>query len=308
MLMITPEAMKLFRGALASAEERQRRKRIEERQAKAKPPKLSQLQHESFLQKAIAVLRRYTASKFEYEGELRHGIRSWLCLRGWRWQQADAVAAQIVEQALNSIGAVRPRWIEGQHEHTHESFYARTRCACCFGPIPLERREGPHGYSLRYCSQRCNDVEGLRARSDPYRKRTWDQMLQDLADKRELRRLTHMRECATCGATFESRRSDAKYCGQACSKQALIYLRPRQCETCGAEFKPANGGEKLGRYCSNECSGLARRRADLERSCPVCFTGFRLRSISDRRKFCSLPCSVTARRLGVVGIVCEAVP
>ena len=132
-------------------------------------------------------------------------------------------------------------------------------------------------------------------------------MLKELADKREIRRIAHMQECATCGEMFESRRPDAKYCGQACAKNALVYLHPRQCEQCGVEFKPANGGEKVGRFCSNECSGLARRRTDLEQSCPVCFTGFRRRSVSDRRKFCSQPCSITARRLGAVGIVCEAV-
>lgn len=88
-------------------------------------------------------------SKFAFEAICRHAIRATLCLRGWGWSDADAVAAQIVAAALNQIGARRPTWKEGQPEWTQDGFapIERTRCIRC--------RSLLEGAQTKYCSDLC---------------------------------------------------------------------------------------------------------------------------------------------------------
>ncbi|MFC5421041.1 hypothetical protein ACFPOB_15900 [Bosea eneae] len=311
MLQITPEGRKLIWAALGGAFRDPWRQRGKitlagPQPAKAKPRKLNRDRQARFVDNCVTIMGDGTPSHFEFEGACRSGIRSGLCEEGWSWREADRAAAIVVETALNRIGAIRPTWAEAQADFAIDPMIERVFCAHCGMRIPPDRVSS-NGTPVKWCSDECGHVARtiLKNKSGERVSRAEHLARCSVATQRTLEE--RATDCAHCGKRFLTRRTDIKYCSQACYHAGQVYLHPRQCEMCGTEFKPANGGEKLGRYCSNECSGLARRRTDLERSCPVCFTGFRLRSVSDRRKFCSLPCSITARRLGAAGIICEAV-
>jgi len=93
------------------------------------------------------------------EGPLRHGIRASLCLRGWKWRDADRAAQATVEGALRRVRAVRPTWSEGQPEHTIHAgtLIERTRCANCHKELVGEQR--------KFCSRGCATKHGQRVHS-----------------------------------------------------------------------------------------------------------------------------------------------
>lgn len=90
-----------------------------------------------------------TGSLFGLEGPLRHGIRSDLCLAGWRWADADQMARELLDEAFRRARAVRPTWNEGQSEWViHQgTLIERTRCANCGKRLPRENR--------KFCSDLC---------------------------------------------------------------------------------------------------------------------------------------------------------
>ena len=90
------------------------------------------------------------ATLMNFEGPCRHGLRSRLCLEGWNWRDADAMAAEIVAAAMRQIGAQRPSWAEGQQEWVQNGSGAmieRTRCVRCHGPLP--------DMHTKFCSDTC---------------------------------------------------------------------------------------------------------------------------------------------------------
>lgn len=146
-------------------------------------------------------------SHFTYEASCRHGLRSSLCLQGWDWQDADAIAAEIVAAALNRIGARRPTWNEGQPEWTQPGILAlaRSRCIRCGTKLP----EG----HFKFCSDLCGtafnqakarqlDAEGSRARDAAYRA-AWSAK-------------QPKRECVECGEPFRPNKPGQRYCGKTC--------------------------------------------------------------------------------------------
>lgn len=79
--------------------------------------------------------------------------------------------------------------------------------------------------------------------------------------------------CQRCGARFETRKYDARYCSGACSSAARresgVDDEARICKYCGQEFY-VNKYSKI-KYCSQSCANLARRSVEKEtRECPVC--------------------------------------
>lgn len=99
---------------------------------------------------AILVTGRPT--RFAFEATCRHVIRSRLCLCGWRWIDADEMAAGIVKEGLRQICARRPTWQQGQPEWAQDGFapILRTRCVRCHTPLP----EG----HTKYCSDVCGQA------------------------------------------------------------------------------------------------------------------------------------------------------
>lgn len=90
-----------------------------------------------------------TGSLFGLEGPLRADIRADLCRQGWRWQDADQMARDLLSEAHRIINATRPTWEEGQQEWAIQigTLIERTRCARCHGPLPA----GHH----KFCSDVC---------------------------------------------------------------------------------------------------------------------------------------------------------
>lgn len=93
-----------------------------------------------------------TATLFGLEGPLRQGIRSDLCLQGWKWDDADLMAREMLDDAFRVVHAIRPSWEEGQLEWTIHAgtLIERTRCVRCHSPLP----EGHH----KFCSHLCNSA------------------------------------------------------------------------------------------------------------------------------------------------------
>lgn len=95
------------------------------------------------------LLRRGDPTPFAFEAPCRHGLRRALCLAGWRWGRADAMADEIVSTCLRAVGAKRPSWNEGQPDWTRQGAFPieRDRCRHCARPMPSER--------WIYCSDEC---------------------------------------------------------------------------------------------------------------------------------------------------------
>ncbi|OYW60375.1 MAG: hypothetical protein B7Z40_20110 [Bosea sp. 12-68-7] len=158
MLMITPEGMKLVRAALAGWNGRTKPAPItlagpQPRKPKAK--RVTEAYRRALIEQTIAIMRKGEPSVFAFEGFMRHGIRSGLCLRGWSWREADDVAADVVGTALARLGAKRPTWQQAQPEWTQEGVLLidRERCVNCGWQLPDGHR--------KYCSSRCaNSMKG----------------------------------------------------------------------------------------------------------------------------------------------------
>lgn len=132
-----------------------RQQRLSARRAKeARRGRLGPARFDAFVSELAGVMRLAfdagtTGSLFGLEGALRHAIRSELCLYGWRWHDADAMARDLMDGAFWAVRARRPTWNEGQPEWTVEAgtLIERTRCARCGAPLP----EGHH----KFCSSLC---------------------------------------------------------------------------------------------------------------------------------------------------------
>jgi len=121
---------------------------------------------------------------FVFEGPLRHGIRSALCLQGWPWAVANVTATELVGEALAGIGAKRPTWAQGQPWHTEGGVVrvAWARCARCHGELP------PSDQHRKYCSRLCRDA-AHRAREHHDEDRTWDAQRKATQELRMIQRI-----------------------------------------------------------------------------------------------------------------------
>jgi hypothetical protein len=176
---------------------------------------------------ALAILRDGHSSPFEFEGALRHGIRSALCLESWSWTDADRAAAETVRKAFSLLGVKRPEWHEGQPEARERDprydFYRR--CLSCGDLID------PDGASS-HCSWYCVRISVNRTYRQQHQER--------VAVAVKLRR-----------AVNPERRK---------AQQRRAYLRWKEkgwlepCETCGKQFHVRTGTDRpASRYCSREC-------------------------------------------------------
>lgn len=96
------------------------------------------------------------ATLFGLEGPLRASLRADLCLRGWKWSDADQAARDIIASAHRIAGAERPDWYEGQPEYTIREgvLIERSRCIKCHKPLPEENH--------KFCSRLCGDAHRHR--------------------------------------------------------------------------------------------------------------------------------------------------
>ena len=127
-----------------------------ERETRPPPPilkTLSSQRKKNLVDAAMDILRDWRSSPFEFEGAVRHGIRSALCLEHWSWRDADHEASQTLGMAFRLLGVERPKWHEGQGEARdwNPKYGAYRRCANCGDLIDPDA-------GLSTCSAWCSKI------------------------------------------------------------------------------------------------------------------------------------------------------
>jgi len=227
---------------------------------------------------AARILGGGRSSKFEYEGAVRHGLRSEFCLGGLPWSKADSRAASIVEKALHQLGATRPTWVEAQPEHTQDGHRPTTYMLCqrCGKPLAADAREGS-----KFCSRTCKDSAHSSFRVHLRRLEGEAGMRAVMAARVEARKKTLGKYlCETCGTEFERKWKPQGYrfCSHGCAGKSEYVLEPQPCAHCGHEFHPGRGHAL---HCSEDCRKAAnkaymkayhaaRHPPPPERPCAVC--------------------------------------
>ena len=108
-----------------------------------------------------------------------------------------------------------------------------------------------------------------------------------MKQKDKKQRKYETRICVTCGTEFEVRiDSKTTHCSMKCSHMHLK-RKIRKCEYCGKEFNTRGSA----RFCSNKCSGLAKRKRTT-RLCEICGKEVtRCDSQFYEHCFCSVECT-----------------
>lgn len=171
MLMITPRSMLLLDmqsetrrrinvALSASGRYRAVEVTLPTRAQKRRQRYADQVYRRKLIDQTAAILRQGEPTSFAFEGFMRHGLRSGLCLRGWSWPAADEMASDIVRSALAQIGAKRPTYQQGQPEWVQYGvvLVERERCVQCGAKLPVGHR--------KFCSSRC-----ARAHNDTLHRR-----------------------------------------------------------------------------------------------------------------------------------------
>lgn len=188
--------------------------------AKAKPRQLNRDKRKHLVDSVAAILKSGEPTHFAFEASCRHGLRSGLCLQGWNWQEADAVAADIVAAALRQIGAVRPTWQQGQPEYTQDGVvvFERTRCIRCGWKLP----DGHHKYCSSICAKnhhaaisRLHEREAMNARV-----RAWYAAWSAKQPEQP---------CEQCGQKFRPSRPGRRFCSKVCANRHNSAMTRRPC-------------------------------------------------------------------------------
>ncbi|MBN7776708.1 hypothetical protein JYP49_05540 [Nitratireductor aquimarinus] len=177
---------------------------------KPKPRRLNRDRRRYLVETAARILKHGVSSKFALEADCRHGLRQNLCLEGWNWQDAETTAKEIVDTALNRIGAQRPSWKEGQPEYTQDGFapIERTRCVRCHGRLP----EG----HFKYCSDVC---------ATGHRRTMEDRTVREARNARVYAyyevwsQKQPEQPCEQCGTPFRPQRPGRRFCSKLCANR-----------------------------------------------------------------------------------------
>lgn len=287
-----------------------------------KTPVFSKDRRKHVLGQVMDLMRDWRQSPFEYEGPVRTGVRSALCLQGHGWQRSDDEAASLVSDSLRQLGATRPTWEQGQR------FYGdpRENCRWCYGPIAEEDMTGNR--SRLFCSDVCArsayvnwDLKGnergnamageayraayrekLPSRSCEHCGKSFKPASENARSKYcstrctgEAQRMTiPERACLKCGTTFRppGTQPDMKYCKRKCYEASKRIHQPRRCQQCSLTFIPRRDDQA---FCSQACAHRERATREVECVCEYCFEHFRAKQANAR--FCSEECSQFARRV-----------
>jgi hypothetical protein len=211
MLMMTPAMLKRLR-----------------RQARAKPRQLGEQRRKLVIATVARIIRDdfqagLIPTKLNYEGALRAGLRSGLCLEGWNWREADHEARELLAEAFTALGAVRPTWFEGQPGYT-EIRFERDRCARCRKPIPPERIL----HRAKYCDPFCT---------------------------RAAQKAFALERAGEEGKALHAAEEAARWC------RAKNAMPPKPCAYCGDMFHPtpATKTRPETKFCTPRCRNKARK-------------------------------------------------
>lgn len=236
---------------------------------------------------AATILNTYTFSAFQHESAVRHGLRTAFCELGRKWAWADFEANEIVQTALNQIGAQRPSWYAGQPEYLVPDENCRNiNCG-----RPLDDEDIAEG--RRYCSEWCKAAT-LQYRYNTHR---YIERLTEINAWYHVRKQTvEPRQCAlpSCGKVFRSQHKDVQHCSHSCANLARgnnFEVKVCQNPACGQEFVHKNTHNREGLYCSTKCYFDGRAVALPERLCAFPSCGKRFQPTAPTQKFCCIACN-----------------
>lgn len=138
--------------------------------------KLTRQRREAIVDMLADLMREAEPTPFAVEGPARAAIRAALCMRDWRWGQADAAADDAIQTALGRIGAQRPTWQQGQPEWAQDGVIPRSRerCARCGKPFPENDAATWRKYCGPVCAQAAKvDRNRRRDREELYASRSY---------------------------------------------------------------------------------------------------------------------------------------
>lgn len=191
-----------------------------ETERKRKKLRITKDKRRLLVEAAALILAEGTPTKFALEADCRHGLRQHLCLDGWSWHEAETAAKEIVDAALNRIGAYRPSWKEGQPEYTQDGVvvFERTRCIRCGWKLP----EGHHKYCSSICAKnhhaamsRLHEREAMNARV-----RAWYAAWSAKQPEQP---------CEQCGQKFRPSRPGRRFCSKVCANRHNSAMTRRPC-------------------------------------------------------------------------------
>lgn len=212
---------------------------------------------EALIDKVLDEMRDWRATPLENEADMRHGLRSALCLTGHTWPRSDAEAASLVGTALRRLGAVRPDHNEGQREYTGR----REQCARC--GVELIGPQTFTGY--RFCSEECARL--TLDQRDFYRRDHTDR-LYSAAKRMIMREKIPAQNCAWCGTQFHPEKATRKQacCSRRCASLLRMLTQPLAmhmtesvtvtCVFCGDRFSTLSAKAI---FCSNACSRMVEK-------------------------------------------------
>ncbi|MBU4529172.1 MAG: hypothetical protein KUA43_18015 [Hoeflea sp.] len=204
----------------------------------------------------MEILKDWRLSPFEHEGEVRAGIRSGLCLAGYKgksigWSEADFEAECLVGEALKLMGAKRPTLLEGQRQYAVEREY----CQWCHGKLDEDDRAGHR----QFCSNEC----GAHARNHnlPLFQRITN-IRQSMAHYVAAKELQPEQECQWCQKTFKPasllHKIKTVTCSTECNRAYVGSLKgAKKCLHCKETFIPRWVTNT--KYCCVECERTHRK-------------------------------------------------
>ena len=143
----------------------QKARRLADRRARdARRGRLGPGRYDALVNRLAAFMRQEweegrTPTKLNHEGTARTSLRASLCLQGWRWRDADDMAAEIVAAALLRIGGKRPTWLDGQPAFYQDgASVLRERCLCCGAALVGE-------IGVSFCSRGCKVRWSMKMRA-----------------------------------------------------------------------------------------------------------------------------------------------
>ena len=233
---------------------------------------------EHVVSRIFDILNDFQSSPFQNEGAARAGLRSALCLGGYRWAIADNEAASVVAEGLRLMGAKRPEWSEGQREYTTPV----EDCVRCGRPLDEELREGNRKF--RFCSADC--ARAYRSNRSVEGGKRYDGVVWSAYSllKRES---NPPRPCAECGEMFrpiDASNVENIYCSPKCRAGARRHIQERACRQCGTMFRPRDSAT-AGIFCSLNCRIANVKERTFERVCLYCGEVFT--ATTDTAKYCS---------------------
>lgn len=218
------------------------------------------------ISEVMNVLMDWRLSPFEFEGAVRAGLRSSLCLQGFAWDRSDAEATGIITACLIRLNAVRPTWDQGQKEYVN----GREKCSWCGCSVPndlLRGRDRHFGFCSDYCARHAiqeRNLFSLRDYSSAYNDALF-----------VLRRVNNDTvNCATCNAAFKPLAGRGLYCSLNCRPQSQHARLQKQCCNCGIKFRPHSNQANKGRFCSMKCRQEFGFTTSYERICMWCHVPF----------------------------------